>query len=792
MRIPLLAIERGELKTGLDPAAKAAVQAAYKQSIATTRSLMKHYYEASRYNPQLAKNVDALRLVIHNWIQAKQAERKRSIKTESPASVSRNMKEDHRRLLGTLSLLTAGNPPLHKDIEQGLAAERLLQWSGITLITYLFLLIIFFLRVRQREILSAYLALKQAQAELHQRENYLSLTLNSIGDAVIATDKQGNVTRMNPVAETLTGWQQKDASGHPLPDIFRIVNAQSRQPVDNPVEKVLANGQIVGLANHTVLIAKDGSEYQIADSGAPIMDEKKKILGVILVFRDITEEYRQQETLRNSQSNLAEAQQLAHIGNWERDLVRDTLRWSDEIFRIFELDPDKFQPSYEAFLDNIHPADRERINQAYTDSLKDKRPYDIRHRLLLKDGRIKYIHEYCKTYFSDDGKPLRSFGLLQDITERKKIEDEMARTASEWKYAMDYIDDAIYLVGLDDRIIRANKTFYRLTGLQPEQVIGQDINHILHPKGEPVPCPVCQARKARKDIQITMEAEHPDNPAGRPIEIMLKVIRNEQGEPLSIIMGIHDLSKQREIENTLRQHQDYLEAEVEKRTAALTRINKELESFSYSVSHDLRAPLRAINGFAATLKEDYADSLDDTARNYLYRISTGANRMSDLIDNILMLSQINRQELNKKACNLSTIANRIRQQLSEQFPDTAVHWQIGEQLSAICDDKLIHIALENMFTNALKYSSKKDSAVIEFDCRQQDGKTVYYIRDNGAGFDMQYSNRLFGAFQRLHGKEFEGTGIGLATVQRIIHQHGGKIWAEAAINQGATFYFTLD
>ncbi|MFQ5645113.1 MAG: PAS domain S-box protein, partial [Thiogranum sp.] len=632
----------------------------------------------------------------------------------------------------------------------------------------------------------------QAQTELRQRENYLSLTLNSIGDAVIATDARGRISRMNPVAESLTGWRQNDAQGQPLPEVFKIINAHSREPVDNPVEKVLASGQIVGLANHTVLIARDGNEYQIADSGAPIMDEKGKILGVILVFRNVTEEYRQQEALCKTRHNLTEAQQLAHIGNWELDLVKDTLEWSDEIFRIFEIDPEQFQPSYEGFLNAIHPDDRDRVNQAYTDSLENKAPYNITHRLLMKDGRIKYVHEFCSTHFDDHGQPLRSIGLVQDITERKKIEDERFKSACEWTQAMDSISDAIYLIDLDDRVIRANKTFYQLTGLKPEQVIGHDINQLMHPEGEPAPCPVCQARKAREDALIVMEASHPDNPVQRPIEIMLRVVRDTHEDPVSILMRIRDLTRQREIENRLRQQQEYLEVEVEKRTAELTQVNKELEAFSYSISHDLRAPLRAINGFATALCEDYAEKFDDTANDYLARISAGANRMATLIDDLLMLSRINRQEINKSPCNLSHMAHNIRLQLEEQHPRDNLQWKIQEQLSVKGDLNLIHVALENMFSNALKYSSKKDHALIEFGCEQQEGKTVFYIRDNGAGFDMQYSNKLFGAFQRLHGREFEGTGIGLATVQRIIHQHGGKIWAEAEVDRGATFYFTLD
>ena len=791
MRRPLLAIEHSELNNALSNTPRSKEKQAFKQNIATIQTLLAQYHKTSRYNAKLMDNVDTLSILINDWVASEQAERDTPTDTKPP-SLPPHLLEDRLRLLHTLTVLAEGEAPIHADIEQGQSAERLLQWGGAALLVYLFLLFILFQRFREKELLSHHQALKQAQSELQRRENYLSLTLNSIGDAVIATDAKGNIIRMNPVAENLTGWRQDDAQNRPLPEVFNIINAHTRKAVDNPVEKVLASGQIVGLANHTVLIARDGSEYQIADSGAPITDASGKILGVILVFRDVTQEYQQQEALRKSQRNLTEAQQLAHIGNWELDLVNDTLEWSDEIYRIFEIDPDKFDPTYESFLNSIHPDDRERVNQAYTDSLKNKRPYDIAHRLLMKDGRIKYVHEFCKTNFDENGKPLRSIGLVQDISERKKIEDEQLKSAREWQQAMDSVEDAIYLIDLDDRVVRANKSFYQLTGLKPKQVIGENINRIMHPEGEPTPCPVCRARKAREDTILVMEKNHPDNPTGRPIEVILRVIRNAHEDPISILMRMRDLTRQREIENRLRQHQEQLEIEVEKRTAELTQVNRELESFSYSISHDLRAPLRAINGFAVAISEDYADKLDDTANDYLTRISAGANRMSVLIDDLLMLSHINRQELNKTSCNLSEMAESIREQFSEQSPHDNVEWKIQPQLGVNGDRNLIRIALENMFSNALKYSSRKSHIIIEFGCQQQGDKKVFYIRDNGAGFDMQYIDKLFGPFQRLHGREFEGTGIGLATVQRIINRHGGKVWAEAEVGKGATFYFSFD
>lgn len=237
-------------------------------------------------------------------------------------------------------------------------------------------------------------------------------------------------------------------------------------------------------------------------------------------------------------------------------------------------------------------------------------------------------------------------------------------------------------------------------------------------------------------------------------------------------------------------HQD--EQKLRIRTQELERTNKELESFSYSVSHDLRAPLRAIDGFSQALVEDYAEVLDDIGKDYLGRVRAAAQRMGNLIDEMLKLSRIGRQDLNTETVNLSEIAQEILEELREIDPDSKVAISIEPGLSACCDFAMIRIALQNLFHNAWKYSSKKDEIVIEFGECSDSGEQVFYLRDNGAGFDMAYANKLFGAFQRLHhDHEFPGTGVGLATVMRIINRHNGRIWAEAEVDKGATFYFTL-
>ncbi|MGE5586154.1 MAG: ATP-binding protein [Bacillota bacterium] len=225
---------------------------------------------------------------------------------------------------------------------------------------------------------------------------------------------------------------------------------------------------------------------------------------------------------------------------------------------------------------------------------------------------------------------------------------------------------------------------------------------------------------------------------------------------------------------------------------ALAAANMELEAFSYSVSHDLRALLRSINGFSQAIMEDYADRLDDQGKEYFSRIMAACNRMSQLIDGLLGLARITRSEMHRVAVNLSAMARTIASDLKQAEPERHVDFTIMDDVYAWGDARLLQVVMENLLGNAWKYTARHEHARIEFGTTGDDGERVYFVRDDGAGFDMAYVDKLFTPFSRLHGSsEFEGIGIGLATVPRIIHRHGGTIWAEGAVEKGATFYFTL-
>lgn len=372
---------------------------------------------------------------------------------------------------------------------------------------------------------------------------------------------------------------------------------------------------------------------------------------------------------------------------------------------------------------------------------------------------------------------------------------QLQRSEARYQRILESAPDAIISVGDDQRILSFNASAETLFGYRESEILGQPISALV-----PMSHRVHHGDWAREffrgaDQRLRMgggRAVAGLRKDGSEVVIDVSLAKIEMHDAKVVVAMARDVTEQHRAEAEVRRLNAELESRVQARTAELATANKELESFSYSVSHDLRAPLRAIDGFSEVLLEDYGAHLNAAAKDYLVRIRNGTQRMDGLIAALLKLSRLTRLELHPVAVNLSSLVDNAVNELKAAAPERKVEVQIASDIMAHGDESLLQIAITNLIDNAWKYTSKNERALVEFGTELQEGKPAYYIRDNGVGFDMRAAAKLFGAFQRLHGRnEFPGDGIGLATVARIIHRHGGRVWAESAPGSGATFYFTL-
>lgn len=354
-------------------------------------------------------------------------------------------------------------------------------------------------------------------------------------------------------------------------------------------------------------------------------------------------------------------------------------------------------------------------------------------------------------------------------------------------------DYSIIMLDPDGNITTWNNGAESLEGYSSNEILGSHFS-VLLPEAD-VACGEAKRiiESARSQGSIEFEGWRiRRNGSTYYANVTLTAVHDDSGNLRGFCKITRDLTERRQAEEEVRQLNAELEERVRDRTAELMATNKELEAFCYSVSHDLRAPLRSIHGFSTALSEDAGHLLGDTDRDHLERICAASKRMGDLIDSLLALSRLTRDALTIEEVDLSAMANSVVNELVELAPERTVDWEIAGGLVVRADRRLLRAAITNLLGNAWKYSGKVTNAKISLGEIKSSGAAVFFVKDNGAGFDMAYSNKLFGAFQRLHSvREFEGNGIGLATVQRIITKHGGRVWAEAAVDNGATFYFTL-
>jgi PAS domain S-box-containing protein len=408
----------------------------------------------------------------------------------------------------------------------------------------------------------------------------------------------------------------------------------------------------------------------------------------------------------------------------------------------------------------------------------------------LPEGQ--HIRTSVRPVRDEGGTLLGTVIFLRDITQERQAEAEQRRVEQRFRAMVEAVQEGIWMIDETGHTTYVNLYMAQMLGYTVDEMQGRSVLD-FHPKANHD-----QVRGGLESERAGQAGVHDTallHKEGREVwtQMSSKPMFDEVGRYIGSLAAVTNITHRRETEQQVRRLNEDLEQRITERTAQLEFSNRELESFAYSVAHDLRAPLRSISSFTLALADDCADQLDATGLDYLQRIRAASKRMSELIDGILSLSRVTRGELQRADVNLTTMARSIIEQLQRLQPRRAVSVRIQEELMGQGDAQLLRSVMENLLGNAWKFTRERSLVEIEFGVVPGGAaERVYFIRDNGAGFDMEYQAKLFGVFQRLHTQqEFEGTGIGLATVQRIIQRHGGRVWAEGRVGRGATFFFTL-
>jgi PAS domain S-box-containing protein len=383
-----------------------------------------------------------------------------------------------------------------------------------------------------------------------------------------------------------------------------------------------------------------------------------------------------------------------------------------------------------------------------------------------------------------------TIGAIRDISDRKKTEEALRQSEELFRLLVSGVEDyAILMLDREGRVVSWNNGAERIKGYRAEEILGQHFSKFYAPEDVERGKPVLALKLAAESGGFKDEGWRVRKDGTRFwANVAITTLHDEKGHLRGFGKVTRDSTERKQAQDALERQRN----ELARSNAEMTAANRELEAFSYSVSHDLRAPLRSIDGFSLALLEDYSEKLDDEGKKHLERVRAATQRMGTLIDDLLDLARVTRASMQLEAVNVSEAATEVAEGLQKAQPDRKVEVRIEEGLEAIVDSHLLRIVLENLLGNAWKFTSKHACARIEFGRITHNGTSAFFVRDDGAGFDSAYADRLFGAFQRLHAMtDFPGTGVGLATVQRIVHRHGGRIWAESSVGRGATFYFTL-
>lgn len=621
---------------------------------------------------------------------------------------------------------------------------------------------------------------------LSDSEARIRAVLNSALSAVLVIDAAGRIIDWNPRAEEMFGWTRAEAMGA---DVVGLIIPESYRKAHRAgMEQFLATrvGPVLNQLVEMNALRRDGTEFPVELSISPVKTgAATSFCGFIT---DITERKRAEEQLKTSLKEISDLKAALD----EHAIVAIT----DPQGKITYVN-DKFCAISKYSRAELLGQDHRIINSGHHPKafIRDLWTTIARGRVWkgeiknrAKDGSPYWVDTTIVPFLDAAGKPRQYVAIRADITERKAAEMAQLQLVA----IVNSTDDAIIGKTLDGIITSWNSGAEKIFGYTVEEMLGQPVLKLIPPEHQAEEIDIL-ARIGRGERLAQFETVRLRKDGSRvDVSLTISPILDGRGRIIGASKIARDITERKRAREQIQRLNADLERRVAERTAELETANKELEAFSYSVSHDLRAPLRAVSGFAGIVIEDFGGQLPAEGQRYLERIRSGGQRMGELIDDLLAFSRLSRQPLNRQLVDTRRVVQAALDETRAQREGRDLDLNVGELPACHGDPALLKQVWVNLVSNAVKYTRGKTPAVVEIGSARENDETVYFIRDNGTGFDMQYAGKLFGVFQRLHrDDEFEGTGVGLAIVQRIVHRHGGRVWAEAAIGRGATFYLTL-
>lgn len=601
-------------------------------------------------------------------------------------------------------------------------------------------------------------------------QDILSSIIDSSDDAIISIDLGKIITSWNNSAERLFGYTPQEAIGQ---NIALIVPPDRLREEEDIIEKITRGERIQHY--ETQRIDKKGRACSISLNVSPIRDARGQIIGASKILRDISDRKKLEAQVRAKTNELTGVFDRISEGFVVLDRDFRYVYANRKVGEMARRDPDSFlgRHVWDLFPEAMGSATHEAFQQALREN-----------RYIVCTDFFAPLDLWYETHIYPGPEGLSVF--IRDISEQKRAERLLKESEAIYKSIAAGIPGSI--ICLFDRNYRytlIEGDMLPKIGYIKEALLGQRISDILIPAIH---------REFGEGLKRVFAGESFSREIRRgDYDFVSRFVplKDRDGHIFSAMVVSIDVTELKNAQRQINELNETLEWKVAARTEELAGVNRELEAFVYSVSHDLRAPLRIIDGFADILVSDYGDVLDEEGKRTVGVIVSSARRMGQLIDDLLNLSQLGRQEIVTTAVDMNRlVASVVQEQLDSSPVKASVTFD--DLLPALCDERLVRQVWTNLVSNALKYSSKKPDPRIHITSFSHGRMSVYSIRDNGIGFNMNYAHKLFGIFQRLHkASDFEGTGVGLALVQRIIHRHGGNVWAEAKEGEGATFFFTL-